>query len=49
MTLGNHKSEKVFIKDPTLRQTINISWDKAKSTIYEGLNNSIDTCTAKIT
>ena len=45
--VGNNKLRKLFTKGPEYRETNNISWEKAKSTITEGLNDCIDTWCSK--
>lgn len=44
-----NKLRKLFPKSPKFRKTINISWDKADSTIIEGLNSCTDICAANMT
>ena len=45
--VGNNKFRKLITKGPKYKETNNISWEKAKSTIIKGLNDCIDTWCSK--
>ena len=45
--VGNNKFMSLFIKERNYRETNNISWEKAKSTVIKGLNDYIDTGCSK--
>ena len=45
--VGNNKFMSLFIKDRNYRETNNISWEKAKSTVIDGLSDYMDTGCSK--
>ena len=45
--VGNNKSKNLLTKGLIYRETNHNLWEKAKSTITEGLSDSIDPCCSK--